>query len=46
MLFNFLSHMLSAALGGHAKVTESAMLRDRIAEKEREVDVLIILTGA
>ena len=44
--FQRLVTLLSAALAGHAKVTESAMLRDRITGKEREVDVLILLTGA
>jgi len=39
--FQRLVTLLTASLAGHAKVTESAMLTDRVTGESREVDVLV-----
>jgi hypothetical protein len=44
--FQRLVTLLSAALAGHARVTESAMLADRVTGESREVDVLLVSTTA
>jgi hypothetical protein len=44
--FQRLVTLLTATLAGHAKVTESAMLQDRVTGESREVDVLVIATTA
>lgn len=38
--------LLTATLAGHAQVTESAMLKDRVTSEPREVDVLVSATTA
>ncbi len=38
--------LLSATLAGHARVTESAMLADRVTGESREVDILLVATTA
>lgn len=44
--FQRLVTLLTATLAGHAKVTESAMLPDRVTGELREVDVLVTSTAA
>ena len=38
--------LLNATLGGQASVVESAMLRDKVTQEDREVDVLITICAA
>ena len=44
--FQRLVTLLTATLAGHARVTESAMLQDRVTGEQREVDVLVVATTA
>lgn len=44
--FQRLVTLLTATLAGHARVTESAMLQDRVTGERREVDVLVVATTA
>lgn len=44
--FQRLVLLLTATLAGHARVTESAMLRDKVTGELREVDVLVEVTAA
>lgn len=44
--FQRLITLLTATLAGHARVTESAMLQDRVTGEQREVDVLVVATTA
>jgi hypothetical protein len=44
--FQRLVTLLTATLAGHARVTESAMLQDRVTGGQREVDVLVVATTA
>lgn len=44
--FQRLVTLLTATLAGHARVTESAMLQDRVTGEQREVDVLVVGTTA
>lgn len=44
--FQRLVALLTAVLGEHSKITESAMLRDRVTGEEREVDILVVGTTA
>lgn len=44
--FQRLVTLLTATLAGHAQVTESAMLTDRVTGEPREVDVLVSATTA
>lgn len=44
--FQRLVALLTATLAGHAKVTESAMLPDRVTGGPREVDVLVVSKAA
>jgi hypothetical protein len=44
--FQRLVTLLTATLAGHASVTESAMLEDRVTGELREVDVLVVATTA
>lgn len=44
--FQRLIALLTATLSGHAKVTESAMLEDKVTQEKREVDVLVTTTAA
>jgi len=44
--FQRLVTLLSATLAGHARVTESAMLPDRVTGESREVDVLLVAITA
>lgn len=44
--FQRLVTLLTATLAGHARVTESAMLLDRVTGEQREVDVLVASTTA
>lgn len=44
--FQRLVTLLTATLAGHARVTESAMLQDRVTGEKREVDVLVVATTA
>jgi len=44
--FQRLVTLLTATLAGQAKVTESAMLQDRVTGERREVDVLVVATTA
>lgn len=44
--FQRLIALLTATLAGHADVTESAMLQDRVTGEQREVDILVTATNA
>lgn len=44
--FQRLVTLLTATLAGHAKVSESAMLSDRVTGEPREVDVLVVASTA
>ena len=44
--FQRLVTLLTATLAGQARVTESAMLQDRVTGERREVDVLVVTTSA
>lgn len=44
--FQRLVTLLTATLAGHARVTESAMLQDRVTGERREVDILVVATTA
>jgi hypothetical protein len=44
--FQRLVTLLTATLAGHAQVTESAMLTDRVTGEPREVDILVSATTA
>jgi len=44
--FQRLVTLLNATLAGHANVTESAMVRDKVTKEEREVDILLTTRAA
>lgn len=44
--FQRLLTLLTATLGGQARITESAMLQDRVTGEQREVDILVTTTTA